>query len=137
MESESSLSSVSKKARRGLRGLALMNSIGTLRCARGRSTCCASPPTSPIRLARPRPSRERASSAIASSLGFTRLTPELESVSDCRVGKAKRAHQNFTAREGGHGEDAFAHPTFPSMREELALALDHFGRKLEIGFAAD
>src|SRR5258705_12016804 len=35
----------------------------------------------------------------------------------------------------------FAHPTIPkvftSMRAQLALALDHFGRKLEIGYAAD
>ena len=72
IEAASSLSSASEKVRRGLRGLGLRNSIGTLRWLRGRSTCAASPPTSPIRLARPRPSRERVSSAIAaSSLGFT------------------------------------------------------------------
>src|SRR6202022_868008 len=88
----------SAKARRGLRGLGLRDSIGTLRWVRGRSRCAASPPTSPIRLARPRPSRERISSAIASSLELTPITPELQLVSlrlhlegeasDRRVGKA-------------------------------------------------
>src|SRR5262245_58986587 len=112
MELASSLSSASEKARRGLRGLGLRNSIGTLRWLRGRSTCAASPPTSPIRLARPRPNRERASSAaIASSLGFTRSTPELELHNWC----------------GGRA----------SMRAQLALALDHFGRELEVRFAAN
>src|SRR5215510_6496647 len=112
MELASSLSSASEKARRGLRGLGLRNSIGTLRWLRGRSTWAASPPTSPIRLARPRPNRERASSAIvASSLGFTRNTPEFELHNRKRAGA--------------------------SMGAQLALALDDFGRKLQIRFAAD
>src|SRR5690349_23483676 len=108
MESLSSRSSVSENVRRGLRGFGLMNSIGTLRCARGRSTCWASPPTSPIRLARPRPSRERASSAIASSLGFTQHTPELEFHFQIArtVGWAKaplrRAHHQLVVVNGGH-----------------------------------
>src|SRR5215475_5417839 len=112
IEEASSLSSSSENARRGLRGLGLRNSIGTLRWLRGRSTWAASPPTSPIRLARPRPKRERASSAaIASSLGFTRSTP------------ASERHN--------HGEEG------ASARAQLAFALDHFGGELEIGFAAD
>src|SRR3954471_23433736 len=60
-------------------------------------------------------------------------TPELESlISDRRVGKAKRAHRNSPTEDGGHGADAFAHPTGPRlMRPQLALALDHFGGKLQ------
>src|SRR5450631_1201883 len=58
---------------------------------------------------------------------------------DRRGGKAKRAHRDMpcdlmvgTARRAPL-------PTlrlFPSMGAQLALALDHVGRKLEIGFAA-
>src|ERR1700678_3213396 len=110
IESASSLSSASANSFRGLRGFGLRNSIGTLRCARGRSRCAASPPTSPIRLARPRPSRERASSAIASSLGFNSTAPVSCSVSATSVN---------------------------SMRAQLAFALDDFRCELEISVAAD
>src|SRR6202165_6042940 len=134
IESASSPSSASAKSRRGLRGLGLRNSIGTLGCARGRSRCAASPPTSPIRLARPRPSRERASSAIASSLGFNLSTPVSLRRGDRRW--AKRGVLTLTCERhfGGH---AALCPPYISMRPQLALALDDFRRKLEIGFAAD
>src|SRR5258708_3274077 len=156
IESASSPSSVSEKSRRGLRGLGFRNSIGTLRCARGRSRCAASPPTSPIRLARPRPSRERASSAIASSLGFNlqfsesdvcvlqssfeargvALAPQDDACDCCRHRKAPslnsvilRCEPSSASLEGWRNS--------LSMRAQLALALDHFRRKLEIAFAAD
>src|SRR4051794_3145096 len=131
IEEASSCSSLSENARRGLRGLALRNSIGTLRCARGRSRCAASPPTSPIKLASPRPSRERASSAIASSLGFN-----CSSCALCRVGKGAFAPcPPFLLVALGWAR--FACPPYGSSpRLELALAADHFGGEAEIGFAA-
>src|SRR5882724_6934160 len=137
IDEASSPSSASEKLRRGLRGLALRNSIGTLRCARGRSTCAASPPTSPIRLARPRPSRERVSSAIAAnSLGFTYATPELEI--RLTVEWAKRSvPTDFRDRYWWARRRHLCPPYARLMRPQLALALDHLCRKLQVGFAAD
>src|SRR5581483_8087254 len=68
-----SASSASENCRRGFFGLARMNSIGTRRWLRPRSTDGASLPTSPINAARPRPSREDrpASSAMTASSGFS------------------------------------------------------------------
>src|ERR1700747_1537384 len=151
IESASSPSSASAKSRRGLRGFGLRNSIGTLRCARGRSRCAASPPTSPIRLARPRPSRERASSAIASSLGFNSRAPvslHFWRPHHFAVGSENATPNNGIAPMSAHGLISFLSMIFSEnrfplfrimllMRAKLALALDHFGCELEIGFAAD
>jgi hypothetical protein len=58
IEEANSLSSVSVKARRGLRGLALRFSIGARRGLRPCSAAVLSSPTSPISDASPRPNRE-------------------------------------------------------------------------------
>src|SRR6478752_1592325 len=144
-EAASSPSSASENVRRGLRGFGFRNSIGTLRLLRGRSGCAVSPPTSPIRLARPRPIREPVLSAIATSLDFTQIlhaefdwpyrhsgerrqtrtrNPEigLRTPSRFRINPLARIVRN----------DAVA-----SMRPQLALALDHFRRQLQILFATD
>src|SRR6185437_16169480 len=77
----------------------------------------------------------RASSAIASSLGFTRITPF--------VGRAKarlrRAHLHPCATMVAGTAQARLCPPYPtiSMRAQFAFTLDHFGCELEIGFAAD
>src|SRR5258707_7131582 len=68
IDAASSSSSASGKLRRGLRGLGLRYSIGTRRWVRARSgVVVASALTSPISAARPRPSRDRPSSAIVMS----------------------------------------------------------------------
>src|SRR4029078_4131870 len=103
-------------------GWVFRNSIVALLCWRGRSTCAASPPTSPIRLARPRPSRERVSSAIAAnSLGFTYATPEFEirlCWSDRRVGKGALAPCPPQSNRETKlvGTLRFAHPTDPTAQ---------------------
>src|SRR5580658_1709442 len=65
-EATSSSSSVLEKLRRGLRAFGRSAPVGSRHCPRGRSTEELSPATSPIKAARPRPSRDRdPSSAIA------------------------------------------------------------------------
>src|SRR6202030_2133841 len=117
MEAASSTSWATGTSRRGLRGLGRRNSIGTRRWLRARSGgALVSAPISPIRDARPRPSRDRVgSSAIAASpeKAFTSLT------SSCL--RLLPASPGSIRREGGQ---------FP-------LALNDLGGETQIGFAAD
>ena len=120
MEAASSSSSRAANCRRGLRGLGCRNSIATRRWPRERSgLLLVSAPMSPIRDARPRPSRERAgSSAIVGSpeKSFTPAPRQIFVasllVTMLVVGSAR------------------------GMSHQFALALDNLGGEPEVGFAA-
>src|SRR5215472_1023649 len=119
IDAASSSSSASEKLRRGLRGLGLRYSIGTRRWVRARSgVVVASALTSPMSAARPRPSRDRPSSAIA-------MSPNLPT-SRCAVLLIRfdltRFDRSVRAR---------------CVRYQFLLALNDLGREPQIGFAAD
>src|ERR1700758_1676605 len=115
IDAASSSSSASGKLRRGLRGLGLRYSIGTRRWVRARSgvVVVASELTSPMSAARPRPSRDRPSSAIV-------MSPDLPA-SRCAV-LLIRFDGGVRARR---------------VRYQFLLALNDLGREPQIGFAAD
>src|SRR5215831_7097736 len=120
IDAASSSSSTSGKLRRGLRGLGLRYSIGTRRWVRARSGggVVASALTSPMSAARPRPSRDRPSSAIV-------MSPDLPA-SCCAVLLIRfdliRFDRGVRARR---------------VRYQFLLALNDLGREPQIGFAAD
>src|SRR6516165_5161525 len=113
IEAASSSSSASEKLRRGLRGLGLKCSIGTRRRSRARSGVAFSAPISPMSAARPRPNRDRPSSAIA-------MSPDLPA--------SRRAVLLIRFDRGGRTR---------RVRYQFLLALNDLGREPQIGFAAD
>src|SRR5215475_11606382 len=122
IELASSSSWAAGNSRRGLRGLGRRNSIGTRRWLRTRSEAAAllSAPISPIRDAKPRPSRDRVdSSAIADSpaKSFTSFVSFHPHPTLAGLARARR------------GSVCYGSDQFP-------LAPDDLGRETQIGLAA-
>src|SRR5215470_1382414 len=142
IEAASSSSSVSEKLRRGLRGLGLKCSIGTRRRSRARSGVAFSAPMSPMSAARPRPNRDRPSSAIAMSpecprLLFVEHDLFRKPVSTFRD-HALSAHVFVFTRSCRAGlRPRTAAAIAMRARNQFLLALDDLGREPQIGFAAD